>query len=147
MDTYTIFCAIQHEWTPFPVDIKNDSTVGHLKDAIKAKNTARFGSIDAHTLTLYRVDVDVGGSTAKERQAALAQMILTESLDPLKKLYKLYSSQPPDDTIHILVQPPAPEESQALERPAKKQKLGDGTQNIAHNKWGENIHSGSKQGI
>lgn len=104
MATYTIFCAIQHEWPPFSVHIEKSLTVDDLKKAIKAENPNAFASTDAHRLTLYQVDV--GGSTRQERQENLAQATLTEDLDPFSKLNKLYPSPPPEDTIHILIQLP-----------------------------------------
>lgn len=121
METYTIFCAIQHEWTPFPIKVPKDSTVGDLKKAIKSETMATFPSLDAHTLTLYRVDVNPEGYTEQELPDALVKAKPKDSLSPLSGLGDLYPSDspPPKKTIHILVQPPTP----SVERLPKRQKL------------------------
>lgn len=103
---YTIFCITQTEDVPFSVEIAPTATVDKLKEMIKAKNQIDFASIDARKLTLYRIDAT--GLTRKERREAVqaAQENLPDALDPVDKLFKVYSSTPPADMIHIFVQHP-----------------------------------------
>ena len=108
MGDYRIWCAIQNEWNAFPVDIKATSIVGDLKDAIKVETMPTFHSIDAYTLTLYRVDAPA--STREQMDKALRSANLGEELDALASLDKLYPLPPPPETVHILVVPPAPGE-------------------------------------
>ncbi|KAG3107680.1 hypothetical protein PC129_g25541 [Phytophthora cactorum] len=47
-----LFCAIVGEAGTFPVDIDQNKSVGHLKDAIKEKNAATI-TCDAKDLQLF----------------------------------------------------------------------------------------------
>jgi hypothetical protein len=52
----TLFCWILDiSDRSFPVDIGDDRTVGHLKDAIVKKNPVSFEGVDAYKLDLWKV--------------------------------------------------------------------------------------------
>jgi len=54
----TLFCwLLEISNRSFPVDIEDDRTVGHLKDAIVKKNQATFEGVDAYELDLWKVPV------------------------------------------------------------------------------------------
>jgi hypothetical protein len=62
--TYTISCLLIGEATRFSVELDETSTVDELKDAIKSEIG---GSLPAHHLTLYRVDIDTPTDEAVEQ--------------------------------------------------------------------------------
>ena len=54
--TIPLFCWIlDMSYSPFPVDIDDSRTVGHLKEEILAKKSATFANIEADQLTLWKV--------------------------------------------------------------------------------------------
>jgi Crinkler effector protein N-terminal domain len=54
--TIALFCWILGVSNdPFPVDIEDYRTVGHLKDAIVKENPNTFANIDAYELALWKV--------------------------------------------------------------------------------------------
>ena len=68
MSIITLFCLVQGTSTPFSVDIDRNQIVDHLKDAIKAKKSKYFASIDADNLRLWRVEIPVDRILAMPRQ-------------------------------------------------------------------------------
>ena len=96
---YRIWCTIAGTDSLFSIKISRKKTVDELKNAIKEKLSNRFANIPAHYMGLYRIDVPFP---------------LPDGLvaDPLKKLrattelVKIYPDGPPEETVHILVQPP-----------------------------------------
>lgn len=103
-DVYTIFCAIQGKRGCFAVEILRDETVYHLKKAIKTERAIALESFDPSELDLCQVNVTA--PTEAQREDALAQADISNILDPLSKIKDIYSSTPPEGTIHILVQLP-----------------------------------------
>ena len=59
MPTITLLCLVSGEPADriFPVDIDGNKTVGHLKEAIKGKLEHDFASVDAHALSVWRVNI------------------------------------------------------------------------------------------
>jgi len=54
--TIPLFCWILDvSHSPFPVDIDDSRTVGHLKEEILTKKSATFANIEADQLTLWKV--------------------------------------------------------------------------------------------
>ena len=105
MANLNIFCVIEGETTSFPVEIESTKTVGHLKDAIKAKKSNYFEKIDADDLTLWRVSIPI--LPKKDRKAiSLADVSSKEELDEATKLSNIFDAELPEETIHIIVQPP-----------------------------------------
>jgi Crinkler effector protein N-terminal domain len=105
--TYTIFCVILGETTSFSVDIASNKTFDHLKDAIKEKRPIDLGGVDAAKLALYRVDISGSKEARIEELRKMADDFgQRDELDALVKLTKIYSTAPPEETIHIIVQTP-----------------------------------------
>jgi hypothetical protein len=88
----------------FPISTSTITTVGELKDLIKAKNTIDFNDVDANKLILWRVSVAITDDDEVP--------ILLDSLDEKKKLgsatrlSKVFPEEPPEETVHIIVQRP-----------------------------------------
>ena len=59
MDTLALECWVYGDDPDmtFPVKISRTETVGSLKEVVKAKNSVRFGSVDAYHLSLYSIPV------------------------------------------------------------------------------------------
>jgi Crinkler effector protein N-terminal domain len=108
---YTILCIITGETTPFSVTIDETQSVGELKDAIKKETEPELNAFDAHTLTLYRIDVNGSNNeSTRELQKISQDPSKNEELDPLDKLRDVFKpTGPTHQMIQILVQPPGGE--------------------------------------
>ena len=49
---YKLFCIVNGESTPFPVDVDENKTVGDLKKFIKEETEPDLDGVAAHQLTL-----------------------------------------------------------------------------------------------
>ncbi|KAG0244616.1 hypothetical protein BG011_002889, partial [Mortierella polycephala] len=97
----TLFCLVDGELTPFPVEIASTKTIGGLKDAIKTKKANHFQDVDADELTLWRVSIPV--VPKKERkEISLADVPSKEELDETDDLSDVFEETPPKKTIHII---------------------------------------------
>ncbi|KAF9315303.1 hypothetical protein BG003_003172 [Podila horticola] len=95
----TLFCLVDGESTPFPVEIESTKTIGELKKAIKAEKVNDFSDVDADKLTLWKVSISV--LPKKERkEISLADIPSKEETDDVSDVFK---EQPPKKTIHIIV--------------------------------------------
>ena len=112
-----LFCAIISENSLIPIKFNGTQTVGELKDVIKAKAAQTLALVDAHTLTLYKVNIDISN---KETSPGVMKQISQSSikvdrqeLDPVDNLSEYWgeSDLPKRKTIHILVQMPRGESS------------------------------------
>jgi len=100
-----LFCLVDGESSPFSVKAAPDSTVDDLKNFIKIKKAPRFDDIAADELTLWHVsipDSDDGFPTP------LDSFHEKKSLKATTKLSVVFTTELPEDSIHILVQRPAP---------------------------------------
>jgi hypothetical protein len=100
---WEIFCLVVGEDIPSLIEVQSNATVYKLKKAIKAEK-AKFASIDADSLTLFKVDVP-----AQDMGKALEEIAALESskeMHPLFELREYYVTAPPKKTIHILVRTP-----------------------------------------
>ncbi|CAG8702374.1 13515_t:CDS:2 [Acaulospora colombiana] len=82
--------------------------VGDLKKLIWNENTNVLAGIDAAELILYRVDASALNpqDRIKEAKTKMESLRFENALDAGTALSKLYPSNPPEDTIHIFVEPP-----------------------------------------
>jgi hypothetical protein len=115
---YTIFCLLEDRGGPFPVDIDQTRTVGHLKDAIRSKNPVTLATVDAKDLTLYHVNRKYDEKLDKEARDEQVNKAL-QDVDPLESLHKL-SNLPdtfPDkeNMVHIIVRLPPGESIRACD--------------------------------
>jgi len=100
-----VFCVIEGETKSFPVEIESTKTVGHLKKAIKADQSPDLDHINPKNLTLWRVSIPI--LPKKDRKAiSLADVSSKEELDEATKLSNIFDAELPEETIHIIVQPP-----------------------------------------
>ena len=107
----TLFCIVLGETTAFPVDIDENMTVGHLKDAIKEKTKPGLDRFAAHALTLYKVNIDMSDKAkfTKEIQDISQDLSKTEKelFNPSEELSNVFGETgPPKGKIHILVKSP-----------------------------------------
>jgi hypothetical protein len=92
----------------FPVEIAERKTVGALRDAIKDKKRPAFDHVPADTLLLWKVSILVNQNLTKN--ISKLDFIDESSLLPVKRLSKVFSDQPEDEHLHIVVRvPPAGE--------------------------------------
>src|ERR1044072_1698352 len=100
----TLLCLVKGNIlaNAFPVDIEKDQLVGHLKDAIKAKNQNDFAGVDAVKLKLWNVKIP------DDRDDLLSRLTLNDGDELLatKKISKYFPDLPPEEHIHVLVEPP-----------------------------------------
>jgi hypothetical protein len=107
---YKIFCFLPGDSAVFPVKISETRTVAELKKRIK-KETHRLAAVDAHEVTLYRVDIDASDmKKAIDEAETIFQGLSTsgnvELLNPVDELKGVFKTGFAGRTIHILVQPP-----------------------------------------
>ena len=104
----TLVCLVFGEASgnAFPVEIRKNSNVGDLKNAIKGKVPA-FVGIDAHRLNLW------GVSIPNDDEKALQSLTLEDGcwgtiqkLRPPKKIRHVFTEPPVDGHIHIIIEPP-----------------------------------------
>lgn len=100
-----LFCVVDGESTPFPVEIESAKTVGQLKDAIKEKKSPEFDDIAADKLTLWRVSITLG--PLKDRKPIILSKVESATeLDPGNDISDDFEETPPKKTIHVIVQRP-----------------------------------------
>ena len=87
----------------FPIDIEKDQLVGHLKDAIKAKNENDFAGVDAVKIKLWNVKI------SDDRNDLLSNLSLQnkDELLATREIGDYWTEKPPKRHIHVLVEPPA----------------------------------------
>ncbi|KAF9349932.1 hypothetical protein BGX26_011839 [Mortierella sp. AD094] len=102
----SLFCLVDGEATSnaFPVEIESTKTIGHLKDLIKAKKANNFHDVDADDLILWRVSIP--DDDDDEQPILLENVPERKKLKATTKLSKVFDSELPEDTIHIIVQRP-----------------------------------------
>jgi Crinkler effector protein N-terminal domain len=84
----------------FCVKIESSETVGDLKDSILEKCKNSLKSVNADRLALYQVELPDG-----ETLGALAAQAVKErkELSPSTPLFEIFPTDPPEETISILV--------------------------------------------
>src|SRR2546423_12201230 len=101
----TLLCLVKGNTlaNAFPVDIEKDQLVGHLKDAIKAKNQNDFAGVDAVKLKLWNVKIP------DDRDDLLSNLSLQDQPELLatREIGDYWTEKPAKRHIHVLVEPPA----------------------------------------
>jgi hypothetical protein len=100
----TLFCLVQGASTAFPVDIDSSLTVGHLKDAIKAKKAPEFDSWAAYRLRLWKVEIPDDRDDLIQGQALQDN----NQLLPTRRLVRYWTDTPPSEHIHVIIKLPEP---------------------------------------
>ena len=105
-----LFCLVHGESTrnAFKVKIGENEDVSDLRDEIKNKKPNAFANIDADKLTLWGVSIPFDNA-----DATLAGLELedsdekgTKKLRPTDRISTIFPGDPPENSIHIIVQPP-----------------------------------------
>jgi hypothetical protein len=100
----TLFCLVKGNTTAsaFEVDIEKDKSISKLKEAIKAKNPQTFANVDAKDLKLWKVPI------SDDHDDQLRNLTLEDSdeLLAIRKISKYFPDLPPEERIHVLVEPP-----------------------------------------
>ncbi|THU84568.1 hypothetical protein K435DRAFT_971098 [Dendrothele bispora CBS 962.96] len=98
-----LFCCFVGSDRSFLVNISSSLTVDDLKEAIKQERPNYLRRIDAANLDLFEVSLpDEGDLVTKVKD----EVEIKESLDPTKKLSKIFPNEPLVETIHIAVKLP-----------------------------------------
>ncbi|OAQ22287.1 hypothetical protein K457DRAFT_345756 [Linnemannia elongata AG-77] len=102
----SLFCLVNGEATSnaFPVEIESTKTIGDLKELIKTKKTNDFQDVDADKLTLWRVSIP--DDDDNDLPVLLDSVPEKKKLKATTRLLKVFDTELPDDTIHIIVQRP-----------------------------------------
>ena len=87
----------------FVVEIAGTKSVSALKDAIKEKRKPALDHISADTLIMWKVSFPADQEDLEENLGNLADK---NSLPSVKRLSSLFSDQPADEYLHIVVQRP-----------------------------------------
>ncbi|KAG0009654.1 hypothetical protein BGZ82_003910, partial [Podila clonocystis] len=88
------------------VEIDHTKTVDGLKKLIKTEKAPRFDDVAADELTLWSVSIPDDGNN--DLPISLGSVLEKRKLKATSKLSKVFDAEPPDDTIHVLVQHPLP---------------------------------------
>jgi hypothetical protein len=101
----TLLCLVKGNTltNAFAVDIDKEKLVSHLKEAIKAKNPQTFANVDAKDIKLWNVKIP------DDQDDLLSRLTLNDGDELLatKKISKYFPDLPPEEHIHVLVEPPA----------------------------------------
>ncbi|KAH7055029.1 hypothetical protein BKA57DRAFT_452799, partial [Linnemannia elongata] len=114
----SLFCLVDGEATSnaFPAEIESTKTIGDLKKLIKTEKAPRFDDVAADELTLWRVSIS--DDDDNDLPVLLDSVPEKKKLKATTRLLKVFDTELPDDTIHIIVQRPpqvhAPVPSRAL---------------------------------
>ena len=106
MSTFDLNCWILNEdyTSVFPIEIGCTKTVGNLKNAIKQDQRVAFQHVDPRNLDLWIVSVFI--DTSLKQNVDKLGLQNEPLLLPGTKLSKIFSDEPKDEHVHIVVQPP-----------------------------------------
>ncbi|KAF8337600.1 uncharacterized protein EI90DRAFT_2910618 [Cantharellus anzutake] len=88
----------------FPVENLNTKSIGALKKAIRGEKQVALQHVDADALTLWKVAIPF--DVFEEKKVGLEDERVL--LSPVKTLSSIFSDQPDDQNLHIVVQFPLP---------------------------------------
>ena len=106
-----IWCFLVGDVNIFPVTINEAVTVGRLKEKIKEKTQA-LKELDAHHLTLYRLEVNDSGdkpNLVKYLNQLAQNLDMGNPLDPRKPLSEIWVGAPQGKSYYIVIQAPESE--------------------------------------
>ncbi|KAG9062127.1 hypothetical protein KI688_006459 [Linnemannia hyalina] len=103
----SLFCLVDGESTPFPIEIESTKTIGDLKDLVKAALSPQFDDITAKDLTIWSVSIPVSDDDDDEIPIVLDNVNSKDNkLRAMRGLLEVFPDKPPKNTIHIIVQRP-----------------------------------------
>ncbi|KAG0374252.1 hypothetical protein BGX24_010637 [Mortierella sp. AD032] len=134
-----LFCVADEETlsNAFPVEIESSKTTGDLRDLIKAKKAPRFDDVDANRFTLWQVLVPINGNDNNNLSVLLVKVPDKDrkKLGPATRLSKVFPEDLPDETVHLIVQPPLQQSG-----PASPKNLRADLDKIAHEFFNPTSH-------
>ena len=92
----------------FPIEIAESKTVGALRKAIKDEKRPAFDYVPADALLLWKVSIPVNRSL--DENLSKLDFVDEGSLLPVKRLSGVFSDQPEEEHLHIVVRAPPPGE-------------------------------------
>jgi hypothetical protein len=102
---YTINCFLNADYEQsFDVQLNASNKVGDLKYAIARKRSLVLKGIDPVQLTLYHAVLQDSKDLAQEVSRKLSEN--PAPLMPSWRLSDIFSTDPPERMVHIIVQPP-----------------------------------------
>ena len=99
-------CIVLDEYRAFAVDFDKSKTVSHLKTAILEQKKKSFSDIEADQLTLWKVNIPQSNKWEIHTGVDIKQKFGGIELDDLTLIAKYFPEEPPEEYIHIIVQPP-----------------------------------------
>ena len=101
-----LFCYVLGEGcnNTFAVNIKEDETIGDLREAIKEEKRPKFDDILADSLTLWKASVPYSLNLKKEVEAL--NLVDDDSLHPPDILSEIFSSGLKSNSVHIIIDRP-----------------------------------------
>jgi hypothetical protein len=87
---------------PFNVKIKRSETVDDLKVAIQNRKSYGLGGVDADRLHLYKVDIP----DCNDLEQRVPEVPREELRVASRRLSNIFETDPPDETVSIIVKPP-----------------------------------------
>jgi hypothetical protein len=103
--TYTLFCFVDGDERPFPVDFRPDKTVGALKKEIKLEKRPDLESFAANNLKLFKIDLLLDNMDETQVPEQIAKLNLPPEMDAMADLSDYYPTAPLK-RINILVKLP-----------------------------------------
>ncbi|KAF8932529.1 hypothetical protein BGZ47_011345 [Haplosporangium gracile] len=112
----TLFCLVDGDSTSnaFSVEIAPTKTVDSFKKLIKSEKAPLFDDVAADQLTLWRVCIPDDDEDDNDEIPLLEKITEKKKLKATTKLSKVFDTELPDETIHIIVQRPSPLHSDVL---------------------------------
>ncbi|KAG0296844.1 hypothetical protein BGZ97_004435 [Linnemannia gamsii] len=107
-DNLRLICIVAGEPSSNAFSVKASSAliVDELKKLIKAEKSNDFQDVDADKLTLWRVSI--ADDDDDEQPVLLDKVSEKKKLKATTKLSKVFDTELPEDTIHVIVQRPPP---------------------------------------
>jgi hypothetical protein len=102
----TLFCLVDGEATSnaFSIKTPSNNTVDDLKNLIKTRKSPEFDDVAADKLKLWRVSIPI--TDEDEVPIVLNSFDEKKKLGPATRLSRVFPEDPPEETIHIIVQRP-----------------------------------------
>ncbi|KAF9086174.1 hypothetical protein BGX27_003252, partial [Mortierella sp. AM989] len=108
-----LFCILDGDSSPFPVNLSCDETVGDLKKKIKEEKPNDLQGLDADKLILWHVFIPIEDDQddneddkpflLKDHQAEAKKIRAKQAAT---EIYKLFGTAPLKNTIHVIVERP-----------------------------------------
>ena len=103
----TLFCLVDGESSPFPVEIESAKTIGVLKDAIKTALAPQFDDVAAKDITLWHVSIPLAPLNQR-KPIVLNEFDSATELDPTDDVSDVFEAPLPKKTVHIIIRRPPP---------------------------------------